>query len=160
MAHIFLDSVIKSNSGTVVDPSYSQCTLTEPVATEAIQWMVDLVQKSTGSSPSAEQASGFAEGVFAAGKLAMSVDGSYMAVPYSEITDFEWDVTWQPCGTASRVVYGGPDSFAIGKSSKNPEMAWEFLKYIVGPDVQARGDIIGLRLAAHARNRRPTPTPG
>lgn len=140
---IFLDSVIKSNGGSVVDETYSKCTLTEPEALEAIQWMVDLVQES-GVSPSPEQASGFAEGVFPAGKLAMTVDGSYMAVPYSEITDFEWDVVMQPEGTVSRVVYGGPDSLAIGKSSEYPDAAWEFLKYMISPEIQARGDIIGL----------------
>jgi multiple sugar transport system substrate-binding protein len=141
--HIFLDSVIKSNGGQVINDDYTQCMLTEPEAVAAIQWMVDLVHVHK-VSPSPAVAQGFAQGIFPSGKVAMMVTGSYQTVPWSQIEDFEWDVVMQPAGTVSRVVYGGPDSLSISMSSQHKEMAWEFLKYMISPETQARGDLIGL----------------
>jgi multiple sugar transport system substrate-binding protein len=141
--HIEMDSVIKSNGGKVVSDDYSKCLLTEPAALASIQWMTDLVIKDK-VSPSPAIASGFAQGIFPSGKVAMQIDGSYMAVPWKDIKDFKWDVSWQPKGTTGRVVYGGPDSLSVGKSSKYKEDAWAFLKYMVSEPVQSRGDLIGL----------------
>jgi multiple sugar transport system substrate-binding protein len=143
MNHIMLDSIIKSNGGQVVDDTYSTCMLTEPEALEAIQWITDLVQVH-GVSPSPTVVQGFAEGIFPSGKVAMQIDGSYMTVPFKDITDFEWDVTWQPQGTTGRVVYGGPDSLSISKNTPYLEEAWAFMKYMISPEIQARGDLIGL----------------
>lgn len=143
MNHIMLDSIIKSNGGQVVDDTYSKCMLTEPAALEAIQWVTDLVQVHK-VSPSPTVAQGFAEGIFPSGKVAMQIDGSYMTVPFKDIQDFEWDVTWQPQGTEGRVVYGGPDSLSISKNTAHVDEAWAFLKYMISPEVQARGDLIGL----------------
>jgi ABC-type glycerol-3-phosphate transport system substrate-binding protein len=67
-----------------------------------------------------------------------------MAVGFKDIKDFAWDVSWQPKGTESRVVYGGPDSLSISKNSPHLEEAWAFVKYMISPEVQARGDLIGL----------------
>lgn len=143
MNHIMLDSIIKSNGGKVVDDSYSKCMLTEPKALAAIQWVTDLVQK-YNISPSPTVVQGFAQGIFPSGKVAMQIDGSYMAVPFKDIKDFAWDVSWQPKGSVSRVVYGGPDSLSISKNTPHLEQAWAFLKYMISPDIQARGDLIGL----------------
>jgi alpha-1,4-digalacturonate transport system substrate-binding protein len=97
-----------------------------------------------GVSPSPTVVQGFAEGIFPSGKVAMQIDGSYMTVPFKDITDFEWDVTWQPQGTTGRVVYGGPDSLSISKNTPYLEEAWAFMKYMISPEIQARGDLIGL----------------
>jgi len=143
MDHIMLDSIIKSNGGQVVDDSYSKCMLTEPTALAAIQWVTDLVQKEK-VSPSPTVAQGFAQGIFPSGKVAMQINGSYQTAPYKDITAFKWDVSWQPKGTQGRVVYGGPDSLSISKNTKNLDAAWAFMKYMVNPDIQKRGDLIGL----------------
>jgi multiple sugar transport system substrate-binding protein len=140
--HIFLDSLIKSNGGQVISDDYSRCMLTEPEAIEAIRWMTDLVEQ--GVSPSPSVAQGFAQGIFPSGQVAMMVDGSYQTVPWHQIEDFEWDVVMQPRGTVDRIVYGGPDSLSISRQSPHVEQAWEFLKYMISPEIQQRGDIIGL----------------
>lgn len=140
--HIFLDSVIKSNGGQVINEDYTKCMLTEPIALDAIRWMAELVE--SGISPSPSVAQGFAQGIFPSGQVAMMVDGSYQTVPWHEITDFEWDVVMQPAGTEGRVIYGGPDSLSISASSEHIDAAWNFLKYMISPEIQQRGDIIGL----------------
>lgn len=143
MNHVMLDSVIKSNGGQVVNEDYTKCMLTEPKALAAIQWMVDLVQVH-GVSPSPSVAQGFAQGIFPSGKVAMAIDGSYQTRSWHEIQDFEWDVAMQPQGSEARVVYGGPDSLSISKSTAHPDLAWDFIKHMLSEEVQSRGDIIGL----------------
>jgi multiple sugar transport system substrate-binding protein len=143
MNHIMLDSIIKSNGGQVLDDSYSKCMLTEEKALAGIQWIADLVLTHK-ISPSPTVVQGFAQGIFPSGKVAMQIDGSYMTVPFKDIKDFEWDVNWQPQGAEGRVVYGGPDSLSISKNTPHLEEAWAFMKYMVSPEVQGRGDLIGL----------------
>jgi len=141
--HIMLDSIIKSNGGQVVDDSYSKCMLTEPTALAAIQWVTDLVQVHK-VSPSPTVVQGFAQGIFPSGKVAMEITGSYQTVLYKDIKEFAWDVSWQPKGTEGRVVYGGPDSLSISKNTQHLDAAWSFLKFMISPEIQQRGDLIGL----------------
>jgi multiple sugar transport system substrate-binding protein len=140
--HVALDAVIKSNGGQVLNDEYNKCMLEEPAALESIQWTVDLIHVH-GVSPSPDVAAGFEEGIFASGKVAMMSGGSYLSDDFPG-AEFDWDVTMQPKGKVTRVVYGGPDSLSISKNSPYKEEAWEFLKFLISKERQSRGDLIGL----------------
>lgn len=146
--HIALDALIKANGGLVLSEDYSQCMLTDQVAVDAIQWMVDAIDE-WGVSPApglvgAELGAGEpAQLAFATGRVAMVIHGSY-SVAFFQDMPFNWDVSYQPIGDVKRVVYGGPDSLSLAATSEHPNEAWEFLKYFIGPEMQAKATVVGL----------------
>src|SRR5262249_24914378 len=50
---------------------------------------------------------------------------------YKNIKDFKWDVANWPKGPKGRVVEMEPDGYSIFKGSKNPDAAWDFLKFVI-----------------------------
>lgn len=65
-----------------------------------------------------------------------------------KIEYWTWDPTIQeitmvPKGPERRVIYGGPDSVAISKYTKHPEAAWEFVKFLIGPNRPVGSDVRG-----------------
>lgn len=76
--------------------------------------------------------------LFAAGKIAMMQTGySVDFSPGKAIKDFKWDVTLMPKGPTGKL----PTNFTINgitiaTKSKQPEGAWQYLKYLMDPDNQ------------------------
>jgi multiple sugar transport system substrate-binding protein len=135
--HTFLDALISSNGGQVLDDAYTKCVIDQPIARDAIQWTVDLVQKykvAPTAKVAKEAGLSAAGSVFASGRVAMSIDGSWAISQMLSGTSFNWDIAMVPSGKVKRAVYGGPDQYAIPSAVKNPDLAWEWLKFIIGPD--------------------------
>jgi multiple sugar transport system substrate-binding protein len=76
--------------------------------------------------------------LFMTGKVAMWSSGTWQLFPYAQIKNFQWDVAPIPRGTASMpsINWGASDEFSIGKGSKDPNAAWQLLKYLVYGDGQ------------------------
>jgi len=134
--HVALDALIKANGGLVLSPDYKKCMLDMPESVQSIQWAVDTILKHK-VAPSPSVISGFTEGPFASKVLAMTLDGSYMADTWKK-AEFNWDVSFVPKGTKTRVMYGGPDSISIARQSKYKEAAWALIKYWDGEENQMR----------------------
>ena len=110
-------------------------TMANPKAAEAIQWLADLtckhqVQPERGlvTQPDSGNA------LFAAGKIGMMSRGSSV-VSYlrRNVKDFDWDVAPIP-GKVQQKQEGSLICFTITKAAKNPDGAWELLKFMGGPD--------------------------
>lgn len=110
-------------------------TMANPKAAEAIQWLADLtckhqVQPERGlvTQPDSGNA------LFAAGKIAMMARGSSV-VSYlrRNVKDFEWDIAPIP-GNVQQKQEGSLICFTITKAAKNPDGAWELLKFMGTPD--------------------------
>jgi multiple sugar transport system substrate-binding protein len=143
MDHVMLDTIIKANGGEVLNADFTKCQLTQPVAVESIQWVTDLVLKHQVAPKPAPAGQTDAAPTFASGRVAMSIDGSYQIASLQEVTEFDWDITWTPKGTAERVVYGGPDSLSISKQSQHPNAAWEFVKFFLSDDAGIKSIGVG-----------------
>jgi multiple sugar transport system substrate-binding protein len=77
------------------------------------------------------------EATFAAQQTAMVLDGPWSLPRYRQMGNLEWRVAFLPAGPAQRATVVGGEYLTIFKQSKNPDVAWEFLKWIVRPEVQA-----------------------
>lgn len=130
-SHVFLDSLIKSYGERVLSEDYTKALLTQPKALQAIRFAVDMIQKYRVAPPQPTYEALLASGgeMFRTGKIAMTIDGSYMMDSFKAAV-FGWDITMVPRGPEKRVIYGGPDSVVISANAKNPEEAWEVVKFI------------------------------
>ena len=74
---------------------------------------------------------------FVSGKLAMILDGPWNLPRYRQINHFEWAVAPLPAGPAARMTYIAGEHLVIFKQSRKPDQAWDFIRYVIRPEVQA-----------------------
>lgn len=109
--------------------------LATPKGAEAIQWLADLTTKH-GVQPEyglvKQPDSG--NNLFAAGKIGMVFRTTGTTSYFRRnVKDFDWDVAPVP-GNVSQRQEGSLICFSITKGAKNPEGAWELLKFMGGPE--------------------------
>lgn len=76
--------------------------------------------------------------MFASGRLGMFLSGIW-ETPGLRNYDFEWDVAMFPKNAKGVRAFGtGGSGYAILKSSKNKEAAWEVIKALTGPEGQEK----------------------
>ena len=96
--------------------------------------MYDLVVKDELSpNPAALTAMGKgADAMFRNQKVALESAGLWMLPTYKE-NPFEWDVVRMPMDK-NQNTKAGILNWGISKSTKNPEAAWDLLKFLCGPE--------------------------
>jgi multiple sugar transport system substrate-binding protein len=109
--------------------------LADPEGIEAMQWAADLSLVHKVAPPWADIAAEQAEQqLFAAGRSAMLLcPMSIVSYLEKNIKNFEWDIAPIPAHV-NQYTEGSMVVMVIPAKAKNPEGAWEFLKYITGPD--------------------------
>lgn len=110
--------------------------LDTPEALNALTFLYDLVVKDELSpNPAALTAMGKgADAMFRNQKVAMESAGLWMLPTYKENPlPFEWDVVRMPMDK-NQNTKAGILNWGISKSTKNPEAAWDLLKFLCGPE--------------------------
>jgi multiple sugar transport system substrate-binding protein len=75
---------------------------------------------------------------FASERLAMSMDGPWNLPRYQTfLKKLKWAIGPLPAGPARHATILGGEYLAIFKQSKNPQQAWQFIKWITCPEIQA-----------------------
>jgi len=107
-------------------------TLANRKSAEAVQWATDLtcvhkVQPAWGDL----QSDDIDLQMFAQGRLAMMFR-QFSSVPYIEkaVKGITWDVAPVPAGPAGQLTESSVITYAIPEKAKNPDAAWELLKYL------------------------------
>jgi multiple sugar transport system substrate-binding protein len=133
------DGLLYSMGGAVLTDDLQRSAFAEPRTLQALHFWVDLVQKYKVAPPTATLLGGSSSGgtlrPFETGRFGMAMLGS-MLTPF-EVAKFNWDIALPPKGPAGRKCLRFAAAFGIPKSSKNPDAAWEFLRWIVN-DMPAR----------------------
>ncbi len=76
---------------------------------------------------------------FASKNLAMAMDGPWNIPRYKDLLkNLDWAYAPLPKGPEKKATIVGGEYLAIFKQSENPDAAWEFIKYIISPEVQAK----------------------
>ncbi len=122
--------------GDVISPDHTKTLIGEPKARQAWQLFHDMmfVDKSWPDTTTAGEYGG---DPFLAGVAAMTTIGHWAVPGYAE-TKFKWDVAPMPKGPAGQATSVNSAGFVVGKASKNPDAAFEFLKYVVSAPAQTR----------------------
>lgn len=127
---------IWQNGGEVFDRVQDPTALriTEPAALEAMRYYFDLstVHEVAPSAAELEQAGGRQE-LFAAGRVAMLYDHRGATVPFAQIQDFEWDIAELAYREqrADGLAFAG---YCVSAGSEQQAAAWEFAKWLTGPE--------------------------
>jgi len=122
--------------GDIINADHTKTLIGEPKAREAWQLFHDMmfVDKSWPDSTTAGEYGG---DPFLAGVAAMTTIGHWAVPGYAE-AGFKWDIAPMPKGPAGQATSVNSAGFVIGKASKNPDAAFEFLKYVLSEPAQKR----------------------
>jgi len=111
--------------------------LETPEAKEALQFMIDLINKYkispiTGMSTKNPDLSALAEGI-----ASMCTQGSWIVGNFKLYSPDLLPVlgVGKPLMKKARKQYACPNVYAIGSNTKTPELAWELMKHMVSKDI-------------------------
>lgn len=126
------------NGGEIISKDGKKCLLDQPEAYEAIQFASDLRCKYRVAPGVTDMADIGPQKMFTNGMVGMYITGSWAAalVFHKEIKTFDYDVAPIPKGKRRAAFMGGA-SFGILKLSKHKKEAWELVKFMTGPEIQA-----------------------
>ncbi len=123
-------SLVWEYGGDTIDPTYTKGALSTMQSMSALQYVHDLIYKYKVSPPP-NPASTSSVDPFQSGHVAMYFSNCNCLIgTYKNIKAFKWDVANWPKGPKGRVVEMEPDGYTIFKNTKNPEVAWDFLKFM------------------------------
>jgi multiple sugar transport system substrate-binding protein len=122
------------HGGQLLDADLTQPQIASPKGIETLTWTQSwfkegLVPPST-SVKSGEQT----QNLFANGTIAMLLGGDWQ-IPFLQqnMTRYKWDVTYMPRDVNMASDLGG-NCLAVSRDSKHPDIAADFLKFVVNED--------------------------
>ncbi len=129
----YWSSLVWQNGGDILSPDGATTVLDTPQASGGIQFLQDLIWKEKAVPDPAL----FAEtgDAFEQGKAAMEVNGSWL-VATDEAAGLKFGIAPLPKGPAGQATSVNPTGAVIAKSSKSPDAAWAFVKYLASPAAQ------------------------
>jgi multiple sugar transport system substrate-binding protein len=123
-----IDTYIYSNGGSILSSDLKKSGLLSPESKQAVSSYVDLVRVH-GVMPAPDPSQSLGQ-KFMQGKVAMMLN---FDVAKQELAHapFKWDIAEPPKGSAGMMSRQNGQAFGVAKDCKNPEAAWELIKYIV-----------------------------
>jgi multiple sugar transport system substrate-binding protein len=125
-------NLVWMEGGDIVDqrPFYTKLTLNNEPVIKVLTFIQDMIFKyKVAPSPSQAAALGETFG-FPSGTVAMVFDGGWSIQSFKTIEAFEWDIEMLPKGSQGFVGAFWPGTpMQISASTKNPELAWEFVRW-------------------------------
>jgi len=120
---------IQENGGSVLNEAMNACTIDEPAAQEALQWIHDLIYVHQ-VQPTGAAIAGL-DDQFLAGNVAFAFNGTWMESALRD-AGLDWDFARMPVhpDTNLRSVQMGSNGWSVLTSSKHPDEAWELVKYL------------------------------
>jgi len=123
-----------SNGTSMMSDDLKASQLTDPKFQETIAWVRDLVTKH-GVSPQPKGSDPYQ--LFPAGKAAMTGAGHFVTGGFKKAGFSDYDILPWPKNSTKATVFGA-GAFAISKTSKNPELSWEFIKMLTDQQTQKK----------------------
>ena len=122
---------IWSNGGDPYPDNGKSCGYDSSASVTAFTQIQDLYKSGVAPKPSAYAAGG-SEQAFLKGNVGMLIgNGRWSSYTFKDVKKFGWKIAPLPKGSAGRANFFHVSLLAIARSSKNPEAAFAFLKYLV-----------------------------
>jgi multiple sugar transport system substrate-binding protein len=133
----YWSELVWQNGGDIVNADRTATLLGTPEAAGGIQFLQDLVWKEkVMPDPALFVETGDA---FEQGKAAMEANGSWLVPTHTAAASdlgFTFGLAPLPKGPAGRFTSVNPTGAVVYKSTKSPDAAWEFVKYLASPAAQ------------------------
>jgi len=131
----YWSSLVWQNGGDILGPDGKSVVLDQPAGSGGLQFLQDLIWKhKIVPDPALFAETGDA---FEQGKAAMEVNGSWL-VATDEAAKLKFGIAPLPKGPAGQATSVNPTGAVIAKSSKSPDAAWAFVKYLASPEAQQK----------------------
>lgn len=119
--------------GNLIDPGDpKKCRMAEPQALQALEWLRARIWDDKVMASTADLMRAWPSDAFAAGRIAMVEDGSWVLRDVMSKASFEIGVAPVPAGPVRRVTLATTDGFGIYSGTRHPEAAWELMKFLIG----------------------------
>ncbi len=119
---------VAQNGGSILNADKTKVTIDSPANIEALQWMIDKVNK-YHVTPSDAQLSGQSpEDLFKAGKIAMLRTGIWMLGSFQD-APFNWDIALEP-GNTQKAHHFFANGAVVSSGSQNQEAAYKWIKFL------------------------------
>lgn len=122
--------------GDIISADHTKTLVGEPKARQAWQLIHDMMFEDK-SIPNETIADEYGEDLFQPKVAAMTTIGHWAVPGYVE-AGINFDVAPMPKGPAGQATSVNSAGFVVAKDSKNPDAAFEFLKYVVSEPAQKR----------------------
>ncbi|MEJ2709409.1 MAG: sugar ABC transporter substrate-binding protein [Anaerolineales bacterium] len=120
----------------------TEVTINSPQCVDALQAMVDMVNKYHIMANEAEMGGQEDGALFMDGKLAMDLTGIWMFSEYSK-APFNWDIAVEP-GMAKHATHFFTNAVTVFAASQHPQEAWEWVKFFTSSEEMSK-----IRLASN-----------
>lgn len=121
--------------GDFLSPDKKKSLIDSPQTIQAYQFLADLIWKHKVSPTPAQGANGAF--TFESGKVGMISEFMGMTPRFRKvIKNFEWDVCPIPTGPVNGNTMVKGNLLVIAKSSKQPEAAWKFVRYMTSESTE------------------------
>ncbi len=140
--YISVPGILTSNGGAAFSPDGKQWVagiepnLSKNVAALEPYVAMGAVDKSV-PTPAETREQGFGEGMFERGELAMRHCGFYHLPIYNKVAGLDYGVVINDSWKVKPYVGISPLGLVMSAQSKNPEAAWEFIKFMTSPEMQS-----------------------
>ncbi len=122
-------------NGHFVDPDdASRSWMAKPEALTAMDWLRSRMWDDRVMASRLDVGNRNTRDAFIHGNLAMVEEGSWALSDILEQADFRIGVAPFPAGPARRATLATTDGFAVFSGTRQPEAAWELVKFLVGRD--------------------------
>ena len=131
----YWSSLVWQAGGDILAPDGKSIALDSDQAVEGLQFLQDLIYKhKVMPEPTL-----FAEvgDAFEQGKAAMEANGSWLVATHLA-AGIDLGIAPLPKGPAGRFTSINPTGAVVYKGTKNPDAAWEFVKYLASPAAQTK----------------------
>jgi len=129
----YWSELVWQNGGDIISADHKTSLVGSDQAVGGLQFLQDLIYKDKIMDiPNADKGDEFEQG-----QAAMEADGSWLVATHLA-AGIDFGIAPLPKGPAGRVTSINPTGAVVYKGTKNPDAAWEFVKYLASPAAQTK----------------------
>jgi len=131
----YWSELVWQNGGDIISADHTKSLVGSDQATGGIQVLQDLIWKDK-VMPDASITDALGD-AFEQGQAAMESNGSWLVATH-QAAGLDFGIAPLPKGPAGQATSINPTGAVVSKGTKNPDAAWEFVKYLASPAAQTK----------------------
>ena len=132
----YWSELVWQNGGDIISADHKTSLVASDQAAGGFQFLQDLVWKDKVVPETALWPADSGD-AFEQGKAAMEANGSWLVATH-QAAGLDFGIAPLPKGPAGRATSINPTGAVVYKNSKNPDAAWQFVKYLASPAAQTK----------------------
>ena len=131
----YWSEAVWQNGGDIISPDHKTSLVGSDQAAGGIQFLQDLIWKDK-VMPDAAITDELGD-AFEQGQAAMEANGSWLVATH-QAAGLDFGIAPLPKGPAGQATSINPTGAVVYKGTKNPDAAWQFVKYLASPAAQTK----------------------